>query len=497
MNLPSRFDFVDLFSGIGGFHIALSELGGNSLGFSEINSDAINVYCKNHEIPKEKNFGDITKIKNLPKHDLLVAGVPCQSWSIAGKNLGFEDDRGQLWNDTIYLLSQSKPKAFIFENVKGLADPRNRESLRYIMERIKEAGYHADFYLINSYDFGVLQNRVRVFIIGFREKKYFKKFKIANPVPNHQKLYEILDDIEKPDERLAKLVPKDQFGNDIQLNKTRLQKSNGLNHFFIFSDIRNGHSTIHSWDIFKTTEREKEICLLLLKNRRKKLYGNLDGNPLSYSQFKKLDNSIKEKELKTLVKKGILKEVNYIFKVNEDGRDLDEKEQYLIDLAKNGTLRLDEIKQAQILKIKKVHIKNSLAKLLEDKKIACIEKRYEFKFTRISSGILGINRVYLPSSDVYPTLVASDTNDFVATKNIHSKTTQSYKKIFIEKIYKTNSYRKITKEEACILQGFPKDFDLPNSRSRWMKLIGNSVAIPVIKSLADSILKTEVFENSK
>jgi DNA (cytosine-5)-methyltransferase 1 len=94
-------------------------------------------------------------------------------------------------------------------------------------------------------------------------------------------------------------------------------------------------------------------------------------------------------------------------------------------------------------------------------------------------------------------LVASDTNDFVATKNIHSKTTQSYKKIFIEKIYKTNSYRKITKEEACILQGFPKDFDLPNSRSRWMKLIGNSVAIPVIKSLADSILKTGVFENSK
>ena len=73
----------------------------------------------------EANFGDITGIKSLPAHDLLTAGVPCQSWSIAGKNLGFDDDRGQLWNDTIYLLNQSRPKAFIFENVKGLVDPRN------------------------------------------------------------------------------------------------------------------------------------------------------------------------------------------------------------------------------------------------------------------------------------------------------------------------------------------------------------------------------------
>jgi DNA (cytosine-5)-methyltransferase 1 len=79
----------------------------------------------------------------LPQHDILTAGVPCQSWLIAGKNLGFDDDRGQLWNDTIYLLNQSRLKAFIFENVKGLADPRNGDALFYILKRIKDAGYFA------------------------------------------------------------------------------------------------------------------------------------------------------------------------------------------------------------------------------------------------------------------------------------------------------------------------------------------------------------------
>ncbi len=72
-------------------------------------NSAINTYCDNFCIEPSLNFGDITKIKELPYHDLLTAGVPCQSWSIAGKNLGFDDDRGQLWNDTIYLLQQSKP----------------------------------------------------------------------------------------------------------------------------------------------------------------------------------------------------------------------------------------------------------------------------------------------------------------------------------------------------------------------------------------------------
>lgn len=495
MSSNKHFTFIDLFSGIGGFHQALSALGGECLAFSEISKDAIHAYCENYNISTEKNLGDITKINELPQHDILVGGVPCQSWSIAGKNLGFEDDRGQLWNDTIYLLNQSKPKAFIFENVKGLTDPRNRESLNYIMDRIKEAGYFANFHLLNSYDFGVLQARVRVYIIGFKEEEHYLKFKIAHPKPSFKRLHDVLDNLEPPNESKNKKIPKDLFGNFISLNQTRLQKSKGLNDFFVFSDIRNGHTTIHSWDILDTTEREKYICLLLLKNRRKKQYGGLDGNPLSFLHFNHLDKSIEKEELDSLVDKGILKKVKYIFKI-KNNVDLTEKEQAIFDLMQEGKIRLDELKKAKVLRIKKVNIKLTLAALEEKDAIECIEKRYEFKFTKISSGIFGVNRVYLPTSDIYPTLVASDTSDFIATKNINSTTIEEYRNEFVEKIYKTKAFRKITKEEACLLQGFPKDFKLPASRGRWMKLIGNSVSIPVIYSLVRSILNTGVFEKT-
>jgi DNA (cytosine-5)-methyltransferase 1 len=93
MNSSNKFTFIDLFSGIGGFRIALSNIGGECQNFSEINNDAINTYCTNFQESADGNLGDITKIKELPQHDILTAGVPCQSWSIAGKNLGFDDDR--------------------------------------------------------------------------------------------------------------------------------------------------------------------------------------------------------------------------------------------------------------------------------------------------------------------------------------------------------------------------------------------------------------------
>jgi DNA (cytosine-5)-methyltransferase 1 len=243
-------------------------LGGKCLGFSEINRDAISCYCDNTGEGNDVNFGDITKVKLLPSHDLLTAGVPCQSWSIAGRNLGFDDDRGQLWNDTIYLLNQSRPKAFIFENVKGLVDPRNREALEYIMERIRDAGYHADFHVINSYDYGELQNRVRIYIIGFLDETCFKRFKLPEPRETHMRLgdllgVEILNKITKVDQR-------DLFGDEVSSRQMSLSASQGVNDYFLYNDIRNGETTIHSWDLLPTTDRQKSICLLLLRNRRKK-----------------------------------------------------------------------------------------------------------------------------------------------------------------------------------------------------------------------------------
>ena len=126
--------------------------------------------------------------------------------------------------------------------------------------------------------------------------------------------------------------------------------------------------------------------------------------------------------------------------------------------------------------------------------LKCVEVRFDFKNTKISTGLFGINRIFLPNSNIFPTLVASDTNDFISTIEINGENADMFKKEFLEKIYNKKKYRRITKEEACLIQGFPKDFELPATRARWMKLVGNSVSVPVIKMLGEQIIATGVFE---
>ena len=443
-------------------------------------------------------MGDITKIKGLPTHDLLTVGVPCQSWSIAGRNLGFDDDRGQLWNDTIYLLQHSKPKAFIFENVKGLADPRNKKALLYILERIKEAGYYANYYIINSQDYGVPQSRVRVYIIGFKNEEYFNKFHIPLTSNNKVNLADILGvDVPKV-ELLKDNLQQDLFGGPIPVKSMSLSNKNGLNDYFLFNDLRNGDTTIHSWDIIKTTERQKDICYILLKNRRKSAYGKLDGNPFSFEYFQSIDPTIFLEELNELVKLEILKTEEYLFiKNNSYNSELSETEQKLFEYIDNIHFVIDDLKVNRELKRNRIPILKTIKSLKEKGVIKCAEIRYEFKNTKISTGLFGVNRIFLPSSDIFPTLVASDSNDYITLESLTPKNKDDYKKKFIEEIYKTEKYRKITKDEACLIQGFPEYFILPESRARWMKLIGNSVSVPVIETICKAILETGVFKQEE
>ncbi len=153
-----QFTFIDLFAGIGGFRIALNKLGGQCLGYSEIDKQAIKVYQENfmnyfnkHEI----ELGDITNISELPPNvDVIVGGVPCQPWSVAGCLRGFEDPRGKLWFDVIRLVNKNQPKGFIFENVSGLASPKNRDNLELILSELTNIGYCVKSKVLNAYDFG-------------------------------------------------------------------------------------------------------------------------------------------------------------------------------------------------------------------------------------------------------------------------------------------------------------------------------------------------------
>ena len=488
---------IDLFAGIGGFRLAATRNGGRCIGYSEISPDAVSAYEANYADAKETNFGDITKLKELPPHDFLTGGVPCQSWSIAGRNLGFDDDRGQLWNDAIFLLNQSRPKSFLFENVKGLVDPRNKSALDYIMRRIAEAGYHAGVHVLNSFDYGVPQSRVRIYIVGFADKKHHDRFRLPPTSRGKLKLRDILDDATPEETTPNKNGERDLFGKVVRKSAGRTSLSsnnNGFNDYFLLNDIRNGDTTIHSWDILDTTPKEKRICLTLLRNRRKSDYGKLDGNPLSLKHLQALDNTISQADIDALCEKGILKPETYSYRIlTTQGRDLTEHERLVMERAENGRLVPDDFGSARDLKIAKVKFDEVFRSLTEKGIVEPEETRYDFRYTKISTGLFGVNRIFLPSSNIFPTLVASDSNDYVTDLSIVATDRETYRRRFIEEVYKAKRYRRVTKSEACRIQGFPPNFILPPTRARWMKLIGNSVSVPVIEQLVRSIAATGVF----
>lgn len=160
---------LSLFTGYGGFDIATQACGIESVGFSEIEPKACALL--RYKFPHIKNYGDITKINtdDLPDFDLLTGGFPCQSYSIAGKRGGLEDLRGQLIYDVFRILRAKKPKWFVLENVKGLLNHDGGKSAGLIFTLLRESGYAVDERVMNTKEFGIPQNRERVFIVGLRE----------------------------------------------------------------------------------------------------------------------------------------------------------------------------------------------------------------------------------------------------------------------------------------------------------------------------------------
>ena len=175
-----KFKFIDLFAGIGGFRLAMQNLGGKCVFTSEWDKDAKRTYKANFG---ERPFGDITKEETkafIPDgFDLLCAGFPCQAFSIAGKRGGFEDTRGTLFFDVAEIIKRKQPKAIFLENVKGLRNHNGGKTLATILNVLRnDLGYFVpEPQIINAKDFGVPQNRERIYIVGFR-----------NDLDNYQKI---------------------------------------------------------------------------------------------------------------------------------------------------------------------------------------------------------------------------------------------------------------------------------------------------------------------
>lgn len=178
------FKFIDLFAGIGGFRLAMQNLGGKCVFTSEWDKEAQRTYKANFgEVP----FGDITKeqVKNyIPDNfDLLCAGFPCQAFSIAGKRGGFDDTRGTLFFDVAEIIKKHKPKAIFLENVKGLRSHEKGKTLETILNVLRN---DLDYFVpepevMNAKDFGVPQHRERIYIVGFRKDLNISNFEYPKP----------------------------------------------------------------------------------------------------------------------------------------------------------------------------------------------------------------------------------------------------------------------------------------------------------------------------
>lgn len=184
------FKFIDLFSGIGGFHYGLARCGGKCVMASEIDSIAIETYERNYGITPK---GDISKIgvNDIPEFDLLCGGFPCQSFSNVGQKGGLDDPRGALIYQVIRLLKGCKPKAFILENVKGLLSHNKGETFKVIIKKLTECGYKVYYDVLEAKDYGVPQIRKRVFIVGVRND-INKEFTFPKPTGCDKKLCDVM-----------------------------------------------------------------------------------------------------------------------------------------------------------------------------------------------------------------------------------------------------------------------------------------------------------------
>ena len=231
-----KFKFIDLFAGIGGFRIAMQSLGGKCVFTSEWDEQAKKTYEANFgEVP----FGDITKEetkKFIPDgFDVLCAGFPCQAFSIAGKRGGFEDTRGTLFFDVAEIIKRKQPKAIFLENVKGLFNHDKGKTLKTILNVLREdLGYYVpDPQVLNAKDFGVPQNRERIFIVGFRGDLGIDSFEYPKPT-NQNATFE---DVKEENPVSVKYYLSNTYLNTLVNHKKRHEsKGNGFGYEIISDD---------------------------------------------------------------------------------------------------------------------------------------------------------------------------------------------------------------------------------------------------------------------
>lgn len=326
--------FIDLFAGIGGIRLGFEQacrelsLSSNCIFSSEIDAKACETYQLNfNEYPS----GDITKYSDkIPNFDFLLAGFPCQPFSYAGKKQGFGDTRGTLFFEIEKIIKQHQPPGFLLENVRGLTTHDQGRTLATILQRLKDLGYSTHYIICNSSNFGIPQNRVRIYILGLLgDKITITQQSDVGAADSHtyKNLPRQFSLFDKPGQELTTVKdileknpdPKYNCSPELVARLKKALKGNlELLHGIRFIDYRGGHS-LHSWDLGikgECTDDEKQFMNALIANRRKKIFGKQqDGKNLTIEQIQTFFNHPDTHNIiNSLIKKGYLKEINSKYK---------------------------------------------------------------------------------------------------------------------------------------------------------------------------------------
>ena len=318
--------FIDLFVGIGGirlgFEQAMWELGieAQCVLSSEIDRHAQETYQLNYG---ERPQGDIYGIKDFPEFDFMLAGFPCQPFSYAGKQQGFVDTRGTLFFEIERLLKDHRPMGFLLENVRGLTSHDGGRTFATIIENLKALNYGVSYLILNSSNFGIPQNRVRVYIVGLDNKQPNLTMKSNLGAADSHKFKGLLTQADLfehyPSSVVAEVLEshpdrKYDCSPDFVQRLLKIVGNPEKLHGYRLIDHRNGHS-IHSWELGIKGDcdaLEIEFMNALIANRRKKIFGtHQDGKKLTLDEIKTFfDHEDLAKIMQGLLNKGYLKETN-------------------------------------------------------------------------------------------------------------------------------------------------------------------------------------------
>jgi DNA (cytosine-5)-methyltransferase 1 len=319
--------FVDLFAGVGGirlgFEQALQELGiqAECVLSSEIDKYAQETYALNYG---EKPQGDIYQISDIPDFDFLLAGFPCQPFSYAGKQKGFGDTRGTLFFQIERFLREKQPRGFLLENVRGLTTHDQGRTFSTILEHLRKLDYGVSYLILNSSNYGVPQNRVRVYIVGIKNEQPRLTLSTDLGASDSHKFKSQLAQRTMFDDTKTKVVaeiledsPPKKYDCSPSFVQSLLRQINGDAEElagYRMIDHRNGKS-LHSWELGikgECSQDEMDFMNALVANRRKKHFGaHQDGKKLTLEQIKTFfDHPNFSQIIDSLIKKGYLKEVD-------------------------------------------------------------------------------------------------------------------------------------------------------------------------------------------